>query len=80
MLEYHPDLDLQNNNGDTALMIAVQKGIKFYVKYLLDSGADIHIRNIKNETAMDMAKYDKPILTLLENKMGVKRSFFSSFF
>lgn len=44
-----------NHYGMTALMLAVQNRDLFLVKYLLNRGADIHIRNSDADDALDLA-------------------------
>jgi ankyrin repeat protein len=48
-------------NGSTPLMMAVQSGNEQLVKFLLDSGADLQIRNTQGFSAIDIAEiYEKP--------------------
>ena len=48
-------------NNSTALMMSVMSGNEYLVKFLLDSGADLKIRNQQGLTAIDFADiYAKP--------------------
>jgi ankyrin repeat protein len=48
-------------NNSTALMMSVMSGNEYLVKYLLDNGADLKIRNQQGLTAIDFADiYAKP--------------------
>jgi ankyrin repeat protein len=48
-------------NDSTALMMSVMSGNEYLVKYLLDNGADLKIRNQQGLTAIDFADiYAKP--------------------
>ncbi len=48
-------------NNSTALMMSVMSGNEYLVKYLLDNGADLKIRNQQGLTAIDFADiYTKP--------------------
>jgi ankyrin repeat protein len=48
-------------NGTTPLMMAVQSGNEELIRYLLDNGADLRIRNTQGFSAIDIAEiYDKP--------------------
>ena len=49
------DLDFQNIDGMTALMLAARYGNTEAVEILLKSGSDTHIKNYRNETAYDLA-------------------------
>ncbi|MBK8704946.1 MAG: ankyrin repeat domain-containing protein [Saprospiraceae bacterium] len=53
--ELKPDLDLQNNDGMTALMLAVQAGRYYDCERLLSSKANCGLKNKKGETAMALA-------------------------
>jgi ankyrin repeat protein len=43
ILSFHPNLDLKNNEGRTALMLACDYKRYDVIKFLLDSGADINV-------------------------------------
>jgi len=51
-----PDIDAQNNNGDTALHIATRNGNIHCIKLLLLAYANPHIKNNTGETAKKIAK------------------------
>lgn len=51
LLERKPDINAQNNYGDTALHWAAYNGNKEIVRLLLDVGADINLINKVNETS-----------------------------
>lgn len=54
-------VDSQSLNGTTPLMMAVQSGNEELVKYLLDNGADLQMKNSFSLTAIDIAYiYEKP--------------------
>lgn len=54
-------VDSTSLNGTTPLMMAVQSGNENLVKFLLDKGADIKIKNGLGLTAIDIAEiYEKP--------------------
>ena len=54
-------VDSRSLNGTTPLMMAVQSGNEQLVKYLLDNGADLQLKNDFSITAIDIADiYDKP--------------------
>jgi len=48
-------LNVQDNEGNTPLLIACKRGGEKKVRYLLKAGADCTIRNSKGESAMDIA-------------------------
>ncbi len=50
-------LDVQNNKGDTVLMMALRLGVCSYdiVRLLLNSGAHVGLRNSKGQTALKIA-------------------------
>ena len=50
------DINAKDNNGDTALTIAVNEGNMEKIESLLAYGVDVKIRNNKRETALDIAK------------------------
>lgn len=48
-------------SNTTALMMAIMSGNEYLVKYLLDKGADLQVRNQQGLTAIDFADiYNKP--------------------
>ncbi len=58
------DVNMQNNNGYTALMISEDYEIS---KLLLEHGADVDIKNKYNNTALNIAENANIIKLLLEN-------------
>jgi len=66
-------LDIVNNKGETALMLAAGAGNEKLVKLLMDKGADAQKKNGAGETVMNYANRagKKDSATLLESK-GVK--------
>ncbi|MDY5050992.1 MAG: ankyrin repeat domain-containing protein [Candidatus Mucispirillum faecigallinarum] len=54
--DLNPDVNIQNNNGDTPLHILVRNSENAdIVKSYIEGGANINIKNKKNETALDIA-------------------------
>ena len=53
----HPDIDLniQNLQGNTALMVAIKRGRREIVQLLLDAGVNLDIRNNEGKRAEDIA-------------------------
>lgn len=49
------DIDAQNNNGYTPLMLAAKGGSEAYVELYLTHGADQSLRNIEGNAAEDIA-------------------------
>ena len=74
MLGY--DIDEQDIDGYTPLMIAAKNGHRFTVELLVRRGADVNFRNVKGETALDIAnKYRyKEIARFLQNEGGRSKS------
>lgn len=56
-IEKHPDLDIQNTDGDrnTALITACMINNIDLVEILVEAGANLNIRNTKGKTALDYA-------------------------
>ncbi|XP_067669201.1 uncharacterized protein [Haliotis asinina] len=63
------DINLGRYDGGTALHVAVDMGYTDMVRLLLKSGADPNLRNLHNESAIDIAREKKHnlILRLLES-------------
>lgn len=55
LLEHHAFIDAQSPNNTTPLMMAAMYGSAKAVKFLLDAGADIHMKNQLGMTAVDFA-------------------------
>lgn len=73
LLAKNPDIDIKDESGNTALIIACMFGCKRIVQILLDKNADVSILNETGESALDVARaYNKPeIAMLLENYIRV---------
>jgi ankyrin repeat protein len=56
LLAAHADANLQDNDGNTALMLAVQFGTADQVRALIAAGANVNSRNKRGESALDLAK------------------------
>lgn len=68
--ELNPDLNIQNNHGDTPLHILIRKSNNIdIIKSLIEGGAKIDIKNNNNETVLDIAvkKHNKNVINLLHN-------------
>jgi len=50
-------LEAKNNSGETALMIASEKNYYDITELLCASGVDLKSKNIRNQTAKDIALY-----------------------
>jgi ankyrin repeat protein len=63
------DINQNNDNGDTLLMLAAEHGHLKLIHYLLKKGADISKRNSEHETALTLAAENKHanIVSLLAN-------------
>jgi len=64
------NLDTQTKSGKTALMIALNNSQKHIAKYLIQSGANIHLKNQKGLSALMYAihrGYENDLLRLLIN-------------
>jgi ankyrin repeat protein len=60
LVENGATVDSRSLNGTTPLMMAVQSGDEPLIKYLLDKGADLQLRNNLGLSAIDIADiYDK---------------------
>lgn len=55
LLDAGVGLDATNENGDTPLMTAVSHKNHSYVRFLLEKGASVHVRNNSLKTAVHMA-------------------------
>ncbi|XP_049878320.1 ankyrin repeat and SAM domain-containing protein 1A-like isoform X2 [Pectinophora gossypiella] len=52
-----PNIDQMTSDQETALLIAARSGFVVVVEQLLANGADVTIKNIKDETALDLAAF-----------------------
>lgn len=50
----HSDLNIQNNNGDTALIIASDWSLHDHVELLIKNGANVNIQNKNGDTALNV--------------------------
>jgi hypothetical protein len=55
LIELGANINLQDINGDTALIIAVRNGSLDIVYDLIDAGADPNLKNNDGKTALDIA-------------------------
>jgi ankyrin repeat protein len=70
ILDMGVDIDIQDDDGKTPLMIYIKKGFRRIVRSLIDKGTDIHIRDKKGRTALHFASLTKGCYTqcLLEKR------------
>lgn len=57
LLNHGADLNIQDNDGNTALMYAADQGLSDIFELLLEGGADPDIQNRSGNTALMMASY-----------------------
>lgn len=76
LIDAGADVNIQNNDGNTALMIAYGKYEKDCfidtVKLLLDYGADIYIRNNQRDRVIDFHYDHLPFLLSYYNKVELE--------
>jgi serine/threonine-protein phosphatase 6 regulatory ankyrin repeat subunit B len=74
ILQKHPDLNKQNCNGDTALMLACRNMRVKTVQLLLKYGADVNICNCFNETAFIYAcqNYKTQVATFCQTDQNIE--------
>ncbi len=68
--KYGVDLNIQNNNGETALILAAEYKKADVVKYLVEQGCDLNLRDDKGQTAAIVAAKrgkDDVLKYLIEN-------------
>lgn len=51
-------IDYVNRNGNTALHLCVENGLKEAVEFLIFKGANPHIMDLNGEDACDKAKFN----------------------
>jgi hypothetical protein len=54
LIDLAEDLDVQDNEGMTPLMLAASTSYESAVKLLVDGGANLELKNLKGETAYDL--------------------------
>jgi uncharacterized protein len=76
LLSYGADVNTKDNQGETALMIAVKMSNIAMVETLLQQGADVNLLSNQDETALDMAKSNNNeiILFLLKSNHEISQS------
>ncbi len=55
LLQHKLDLDIRDCRGITASMLAIESGNLKMLKFLLESGADVNVRTIRDGTLLDIA-------------------------
>lgn len=60
-------INIQNKNGDTALMYAAKNQDYASVNYLIENGADTRLQNNEGKTAFELAPIDTPVKGLLSH-------------
>lgn len=68
-----PDINLQNNNGDTVAMLAADLGHKKILELLIKNGANLNLKTKDNKTALTFAfeKDHKDIVNLLLQQKNI---------
>ena len=75
LLAKEADVNLQTNNGYTALMLAAQNGLGQIVQLLLAKDANVNLQNKYGDTALTFAVQGKKqdIVQMLSKAANVKR-------
>lgn len=68
VLSLWPNLNAQDNEGHTPLMIAASRGMRKFTQTLIDEGADLLITNNKGYTARNLTT-DSAILGMIKEKV-----------
>ncbi len=55
LLEAGADVNVQNRDGETALMLAIENGDQEAVRKLIEAGADVNVQNSWDKTALILA-------------------------
>lgn len=73
-------VDIQDKKGNTPLIYATLLGSRSMVKYLLEKGADLFLRNDKGERPLGIAKEkgDKPMIKLLVIRQAIAKRYIES--
>ena len=61
------NINIQDEEGSTALMYACEEGMEEYIKLLVDAGADLNLQDKYGETAL--RKVDSPVSIDISNKI-----------
>lgn len=74
LLEYHPELNLYDNDGDTALNLVIDKTPVACIRRLINAGADPTILNTRGKSPLSTAieVHNLPVVEYLVAKYGVK--------
>lgn len=56
LVEHGADLEARDENGLTALLIAVNQDNHRMLRHLISHGADVNVRNTENQSALSIAK------------------------
>jgi len=64
------DIDFQNSQGRTALMIAAKNGQRKAVELLLDHNANVHIRDKDDKTALKWAQWHRVVDRVVAEEIG----------
>ncbi len=59
MLRYDVDVNAQNKQGETPLLVAVREGYDDIAKALIAAGANVNIRNAQGQTLLHLAVLDE---------------------
>ncbi|MCG8568583.1 MAG: ankyrin repeat domain-containing protein, partial [Spirochaetes bacterium] len=73
LIENNADINLQDNQGNTALVYAIERGRHNIAMLLLENGADIHLKAKSKDLfliACDKLKYD-PLKMLVEKGIDI---------
>lgn len=55
ILSHNPNMDLQNKSRATAFILSAESGQRAIVKKLVGRGADVILRDLDGQTALDKA-------------------------